>query len=187
MWKYKDRIIQVGRSWTDDEGTQWPWSWNGMSDEDKARAGLVWEEPPAPPASPTYDSRFYYSADNPKPIEDESLVDDDGNPVMDVDGNQIVHRGLKYNAIQDTKQTAYSKLQKYDWYAIKEAETSEAMPESVATYRTAVRGASNTIEQSITAAADLDAFMALYDAPVDSDGNPTGNAPINDWPTEPTV
>ena len=32
MWKYKDRVIQVGRSWTDDEGTQWPWSWNRMSD-----------------------------------------------------------------------------------------------------------------------------------------------------------
>ena len=25
-------------------------------------------------------------------------------------------------------------------------------------------------------------FMALYDTPVDSDGNPTGNAPISDWP-----
>jgi len=24
--------------------------------------------------------------------------------------------------------------------------------------------------------------MALYNAPVDADGNPTGNAPINDWP-----
>jgi hypothetical protein len=26
--------------------------------------------------------------------------------------------------------------------------------------------------------------MALYDVPVDKDGNPTGNAPINDWPKE---
>jgi len=26
--------------------------------------------------------------------------------------------------------------------------------------------------------------MALYDTPVDSDGVPTGNAPINDWPDE---
>ena len=185
MWKYKDRIIQVGRSWTDDEGTQWPWSWNRMSDEDKAGVGLVWEEPPAPPAP--YDSEFYYSADNPKPLADVNVVDEDGNPVMDLDGNQTVQRGLKYNAIQDTKQTAHGMLAKYDWYALKEAETSEAMPESVATYRTAVRSASNTIEQSITAAADLDAFMALYDAPVDSDGNYTGNAPIYDWPTEPTV
>ena len=26
------------------------------------------------------------------------------------------------------------------------------------------------------------AFKKLFDVPVDSDGNPTGNAPINDWP-----
>jgi hypothetical protein len=26
--------------------------------------------------------------------------------------------------------------------------------------------------------------MALYDVPVDGDGNPTGNAPIHDWPEE---
>jgi len=27
-------------------------------------------------------------------------------------------------------------------------------------------------------------FMALFDLPKDSDGNPTGNAPINDFPDE---
>ena len=27
-------------------------------------------------------------------------------------------------------------------------------------------------------------FMALYDTPVDSNGEPTGVAPINDWPDE---
>jgi hypothetical protein len=47
-----------------------------------------------------------------------------------------------------------------------------------------VRTASNTIETAINGAADHAAFMALYDTPVDSDGVPTGNAPINDWPDE---
>jgi len=28
------------------------------------------------------------------------------------------------------------------------------------------------------------AFKALFDAPVDSDGNPTGNVPIFDWPEQ---
>ena len=50
------------------------------------------------------------------------------------------------------------------------------------TYRAAVRAASNTIEAAITACTDLASFMALYDVPVDADGNPTGNAPINDFP-----
>ena len=56
------------------------------------------------------------------------------------------------------------------------------VPSATLTYRAAVRTASNTIEAAITNAADLAAFMALYDVPVDSDGNPTGNAPINNWP-----
>ena len=45
-----------------------------------------------------------------------------------------------------------------------------------------MRTACAAIETSIANASDLAAFMALYDTPVDSDGNPTGNAPINDWP-----
>ena len=40
----------------------------------------------------------------------------------------------------------------------------------------------NSIETSITNASDHAAFMALFDQPVDSDGNPTGNPPIADWP-----
>jgi hypothetical protein len=52
----------------------------------------------------------------------------------------------------------------------------------VLTYRAAVRTASGTIENFITSAANFEAFMALYNAPVDADGMPTGNAPINDWP-----
>jgi hypothetical protein len=60
--------------------------------------------------------------------------------------------------------------------------TEYTVPSEVTTYRAAVRTASNTIETAINGVADHAAFMALYDTPVDSDGNPTGNAPINDWP-----
>ena len=70
-----------------------------------------------------------------------------------------------------------------DWMVIKATEVADySVPADVLTYRAAVRTASNTIEAAITACADLDAFMAMYVTPVDGDGNPTGNAPINDWP-----
>jgi hypothetical protein len=72
-----------------------------------------------------------------------------------------------------------------DWKVIKATEVADySVDAATLTYRAAVRTASNTIEAAITAAADLAAFIALYDVPVDSDGNPTGNAPINDWPDE---
>jgi hypothetical protein len=64
----------------------------------------------------------------------------------------------------------------------RKAETGAAIPSAVGDYRTAVRTASEAIETAIAGVTTLEAFMALYDAPVDADGMPTGNAPINDWP-----
>ena len=40
MWKYKSKFIQVGRSWTDDNGRKFPANWNSMTRSQKERAGL---------------------------------------------------------------------------------------------------------------------------------------------------
>ena len=178
-WKYNDRIIRIGRSWTDDNGVTHPRNWAIWSDEDKVAAGLVWENDPAP-----FDNRFYWSAGVPKSLDDVNEVDEDGNPILDQDGVQIVTKGLKSNAIAQVKVTAGSLLSTTDWMVTRQAETGTAVPSAVSDYRAAVRTASGTIETAITACTSLEDFKALYDAPVDSDGNPTGNAPINDWPDE---
>ena len=167
-WKLNNAVIRAGRAWTGTDGIQHPRNWMIWSDSEKTAAGLVWENDPAP-----FDSRFYWSAGNAKALDD--VTDDDGN----------VARGLKYNAKQQTKQTAASLLASTDWQVIKATEVSSyTVPSAITTYRAAVRTASNTIETAIDNAADIDAFIALYDAPVDDDGNVTGNAPINDWPDE---
>ena len=179
MWTYLGRVIKVGRGWTNAEGVQHPAQWNRWTDEEKTAAGLVWNEALQPVP---YDNRFYWSADNPKNIDDVNAVDEDGNAVLDADGNQVVIKGLKSNAIAQVKATAAGLLQPTDWYVTRQAETGTAIPSAVTDYRAAVRTASGTIEAAITAAADHAAFMALYNVPVDDDGVPTGNAPINDWP-----
>lgn len=176
-WKYNDRIIRIGRSWTDDNGVTHPRNWAIWSDDDKVAAGLVWENDPAP-----FDNRFYWSAGVPKSLDDVNEVDEDGNPILDQDGVQIVTKGLKSNAIAQVKTTAGSLLQQTDWMVTRQAETGTAIPSSVSDYRTAVRTASETIETAIQGVTTLEAFMALYDTPVDAEGNPTGNAPINNWP-----
>lgn len=177
-WKYNDRIIRVGRAWTDTDGIQHPSNWNRWTAEEKADRGLVWEDDPA-----SFDNRFYWSADVPKALDDVNEVDEDGNPLLDENGLQIVTKGLKSNAIAQVKVTARGLLQPTDWMVIKATEVdSYSVPADVTTYRAAVRTASNTIEAAITNAADHDAFMALYNTPVDEDGVSTGNAPINDWP-----
>lgn len=99
-------------------------------------------------------------------------------PIIDLDTQ-------KANAIAFTKKTARELLKETDWQVIKATEVSDySVPSEVSTYRAAVRTASNTIEAAITGASDQEAFDALGVAPVDENGSPNGNAPIDDWPEE---
>ena len=179
MYTYNERIIRAGRGWTDSNGVKHPTNWMQWDDATKTAMGLVWVNDPAP-----FDNRFYWSANNPKNINDVNEVDENGNAVLDADGNQVVTKGLKSVAIEQTKATAGSLLAPTDWYIVREQETGEATPTDVLNYRASVRTASGTIESAIAGTTTHAEFMALYDAPVDAEGNPTGNAPINDWPAE---
>jgi len=157
MWTYQGKAMKPGRGWTDAEGTKYPAQWYGRTtDAEKIAVGWVEVADPAP-----YDSRFYWSADNPKDVSD-----------------------LKTNAVVQTKTTAASLLAPTDWYIVREQETGEVTPTDILNYRQAVRTASGAIETAILACTTHSEFMALYDAPVDANNEPTGNAPINDWPEE---
>jgi hypothetical protein len=177
-YKYSGRIIRAGKAWVDNDQIQHPANWMIWDDATKAAKGLVWEDDP----DNSFDGRFYWSAGVPKALDDVNAVDEDGNAINDADGNQIVTLGLKSNAIATVKSQAGGLLAPTDWMVVRSAENGTDIPANVLAYRAAVRAASGTIEAAITAVTTLDAFMALYDAPVDADGNPTGNAPINDWP-----
>jgi hypothetical protein len=168
MYTYNERIIRAGRGWTDSNGVKHPTNWMQWDDATKTAMGLVWADDPEP-----FDNRFYWSAGNPKALDDVTET---------VDGEEITTAGLKTNAIAQVKATAGSLLQSTDWMVTRKAETGTEIPSSVADYRTAVRIASGTIEAKIKAVKSHAGFMKLYNAPVDSEGNPTGNAPINDWP-----
>ena len=150
-YKYNGKVIRAGRAWTGIDGVQHPRNWMIWSDAEKTAAGLVWEDDPAP-----FDNRFYWAAGLPRDLDD-----------------------LKAQHKTQTKVTAASLLAPTDWHVVKAAEVgSYAVPANISQYRTDVRTASNTIEAAIDGAADLDAFIALFDAPED------GNPPINDWPEE---
>ena len=176
-WKLNERVIRPGRPFTH-AGVQHPANWMIWSDDEKAAMGITFEADPAP-----YDNRFYWDANTPKALDDVNEVDSDGNAIIDPDTNQqLVTKGLKSVWKAKIKQQAAALLAETDWYIVREAETNTDAPQSVLTYRSNVRAKSGTIETAIDNAADHAAFMALFDVPVDSDGNPTGNAPIADWP-----
>lgn len=180
-WLYNGRTLKVGKSWTDDNGYKHPYNWaTAWSAEDKEQWGVTWQDD----ADTSYDNRFYWARDVERSLTDINVVDEDDNPVLDEDGNQLVTKGLKTIWIENTKATANSLLAKSDWYVVRNAEKSTAIPADITTYRDAVRTATGTIETAINACADLDAFKALFVVPTDADGNPTGNAPIYDFPDE---
>ena len=186
-WKHNGRTIKEGKAWVSDSGVKHPAIWMRWSDSEKRDNGLTWEDPPASEAP--FDNRFYWGRKTDGTLIERSLtdvkeVDGDGKAILDPDGNQIITLGLKSIWITQTKTTANYLLSESDWMVTRKSEKGTAIPDATTTYRDSVRTACNTIETKINACSNLTEFMALFDAPVDSDKTPTGNAPINDFPTE---
>jgi hypothetical protein len=187
-WKHNGKTLTEGREWVDDSGNQHSKVWLRYSDSQKATFKIVWEDPPA--GEEPFDSRFYWGRQSdgtliPKSLTDVNVVDEDGNPVNDPKtGQQIVNLGLKSIWVSQTKRTAAEKLSVHDWYVTRKAEKSTAIPSSVTTYRDAVRTKCGEIETALNGAANLTAFMALFEDTRDSDDNVTAVAKINDWPDE---
>ena len=176
-WTFNGKIIREGRSWTDGNGIKHPTNWGRWSDDEKQAAGLVWKDDPKP-----YDNRFWWDAETAKALDDVNAVDENGDPILDEKGEQVVTLGLKSIWKSIIKQQAGGLLASTDWYVIRKADDGQDIPIEVSNYREAIRQYSNVLEGWIDAAADHDAFVALFETPTDADGNPTGNAPITDWP-----
>jgi|TARA_R100000149_G_scaffold9705_1_gene3454 hypothetical protein len=187
-WKYNGVTLKEGREFTGTDGTQYPKVWMRYSADAKKTIGITWEDPPA--SELPFDKRFYSGRQVdgtliPKSLTDVNVVDDDGNAVNSpVTGKQMVELGLKSVWVAKTKATANNKLAVHDWYVVRNAEKSTAIPSSVSTYRDAVRTKCGEIEAALNGASDLAAFMALFEDTRDSDNNVTAVAKINDWPDE---
>ena len=186
-WKYNGKTIIEGREFTGVNGEQFSKVWMRLTTDEKKAVGITWEEPPASEAP--YNDKFYWGreADGtliPRSLTDVNVVDSDGNPLKDSDGNQIVTPGLKTTWVAQTKRTANSKLAVHDWYVTRKAEKSIAIPSTVTTYRDAVRTKCGEIETALNGAKDLAAFMALFENEHNSDGSVKTIAKINDWPDE---
>ena len=111
---------------------------------------------------PVYDSRFYWGDGTAKTLTDTNEVDENGDPVLDENGDQLVTLGVKSVLKAQEKATAGSLLSKYDWYVVRKAEKSTAIPTAITTYRDAVRTACDTREKEIDACSDTAALVTLY-------------------------
>ena len=180
-WLHNGITLKVGKGWSDGNYKH-PYNWaSAWSDEDKEHWGVTWQDDP----DTSYDDRFYWAKDIERKLADENVVDEDGKAVIDpMTGKQLVQLGLKSIWIAKTKETTNNKLSKSDWEITRKAEKGTAIASATTTYRDKVRTACDTIEDKINACSKLADFKKLFDVPVDSDGKPTGNAPIHDFPDE---
>ena len=131
---------------------------------------------------PVYDNRFYWGDGTARALADTNMVDGNGDPLLDSEGNQMIALGVKSVLIAKEKGIAGSLLAKYDWYVVRKAEKSTAIPTAITTYRDAVRTACNTRETEIDACADTAALVTLY-GQTEKDGVYTPN--MTQYPTDP--
>ena len=132
--------------------------------------------------SPTYDSRFYWGDGTAKAVDDVNATDENGDLLKDENGDQVVTLGVKSVLKAQEKTTAGSLLAKYDWYVVRKAEKSTAIPTAITTYRDAVRTACNTRETEIDACANTAALVTLYGS-TEKDGVITPN--MTQYPEDP--
>ena len=182
MFTVSGQTIKYDVPWTHpDTGVQYPANWLRLtSAAEKTAVGLV---EVTTPAAQVYDQRFYWGVDNPKQLNDEAILDEDGNDTGEVQA------GLKtlWKGKQD--EIAASLLASSDWRVIKAKETSTNIPSTWKTYRAAVRTACNTRQTEIDACADVAALKELLfgDAQIEQDGEMVANPNLATvWPAEPS-
>jgi len=155
--------LAIDRSFRDADGNTYPSNFLRIAtEEQKAAIGITWEPDPEP-----VDTRFYWDHNLPKRLEDEPAVDENGDPVLDSNGVQIINRGLKTQWIKQQKEIAASLFAPTDWYIIRKVDTGIDVPAEVKQYRDEVRLTSGLREDQISQAATFDEFVALVTNPAE--------------------
>ena len=155
-------------------GTSYPANWLRLTSLAEKQAVGITE---VADVTTTYDDRFFWSADNPKLLNDREESDEDGNPMYvkvlgTVDGKpamvdsteRLVTKGLKSNWTAQVKDTANKLLAQTDWMVIRKAERNIAIPTATVTYRAAVITECSRLVTAIVDASDVPAFIAVVTA-----------------------
>ena len=157
------KTLRVGAAFTDANGAQYPANWLRLTTlAEKEAIGII-EVPDAPEAR--FDSRFYWDANTPKRLEDEPAVDENGDPVLDADGVQIINKGLKSQWTAQQKQAAGTLLAGSDWYITRKVDTGIEVPAAVKQYRDNVRLTCGLREDQIAQCTTTEELAALLTNP----------------------
>ena len=120
-------------------------------------------------------------------LEDTDEVDENGDPLLDDDGVQIVTLGLKSNAKNKATTSANGYLQGFDWLIQRKVTANTAIPSAVTTYMAAIRTDHGNICTALDAAANMDAFIALHTTTYNADNTVNVIAKTQSWTSDANV
>ena len=104
-----------------------------------------------------------------KPNTDTKEVDENGDPILDQDGNQLIRLGVKSVLKAQEKDIAKSLLALYDWQVVRKVEKGIDIDSDVATFRDAVRTAYTARKTEIDNCSDTAALVTLHESTLQSD------------------
>ena len=182
IYKCNSKTIRPGQQFTDADGTTHPGSWYTYSVEQKTSIGITEIVQQPHPNSVLY--WWGYNDDGTvtstaKALDDINEVDENGDPLLDDDGVQMVTKGVKSNLIGEVRTQQGSLLSQTDWALVRKVDTSVSVPTNIQTWRDAIRTKATAMEAAIDGTADTAAVAALF-VTWDEDGNKSGI--LYDWP-----
>jgi hypothetical protein len=116
-------------------------------------------------------------------MTDINVVDDNGDPVLDQNGVQLVTLGVRSELKAEVKQQQGSLLSQTDWSVVRKSEKTTAIPSNISTWRDAIRAKATAMEDAIDGAANTEAVAALFlSYTLEDDGSTTKSGILYDWP-----
>ena len=135
------------------DGTSFPANWLRLTSiAEKNAVGIT----DVADVTTTYDDRFFWSADNPKQLDDLTVTPEQGDP--------YIQHGLKHQWTATVKDTANKLLSQSDWMVIRKVERSVDIPADTVTYRAAVIAECTRLVTAIQGCADVPALIAVVTA-----------------------
>ena len=156
MFILDGKQLNPNRAFTGPDGTQYPANWLRLTTLEEKQAIGITEVPDPEPV----DKRFYWDRDADGNLIPKQLEDDGPDPV-----SGITTTGLKTQWKSQQDQTAYSLLSPTDWYIVRNAETGDAIPVGITSFRSSVRDISNQRKVSIDTATSVENLVGITTFP----------------------
>ena len=122
-----------------------------------------------------------------KALADVNEVDENGDPLLDIDGVQVVTLGLKSNAKNKATTNASGWLKGFGWLIQRKVTASVAIPSAVTTYMAAIRTDHGNICTAIDGANTMAKFIALHTTTYNEDGTVNVIAKTQSWTSDANV